>query len=181
MSVKTGENVFTRKYDKLMFRYPVKVVLGTGENEEIVEGVIDTGSPVCGVTKRLADKFGLKKLGATSVSPAFGGKSERMLYCVDFLLEDCLRFSDMRATEIEKGYDGAEFIVGCNVLCLGDFVITNLRIRHNIQYASQRFLAKVQKTFVQCFLKHKPPFLKNILSSDGKSSCRILFLCFPQF
>ena len=83
------------------------------------------GSPVCGVTKRLADKFGLKKLGATSVSPAFGGKSERMLYCVDFLLEDCLRFSDMRATEIEKGYDGAEFIVGCNVLCLGDFVITN--------------------------------------------------------
>ena len=94
MSVKTGENVFTRKYDKLMFRYPVKVVLGTGENEEIVEGVIDT-------------------------------KSERMLYCVDFLLEDCLRFSDMRATEIEKGYDGAEFIVGCNVLCLGDFVITN--------------------------------------------------------
>lgn len=31
----------------------------------------------------------------------------------------------MRATEIEKGYDGAEFIVGCNVLCLGDFVITN--------------------------------------------------------
>lgn len=107
------------------FRYPVKVVLGTGENEEIVEGVIDTGSPVCGVTKRLADKFGLKKLGATSVSPAFGGKSERMLYCVDFLLEDCLRFSDMRATEIEKGYDGAEFIVGCNVLCLGDFVITN--------------------------------------------------------
>lgn len=108
-----------------MFRYPVKVVLGTGENEEIVEGVIDTGSPVCGVTKRLADKFGLKKLGATSVSPAFGGKSERMLYCVDFLLEDCLRFSDMRATEIEKGYDGAEFIVGCNVLCLGDFVITN--------------------------------------------------------
>lgn len=125
MSVKTGENVFTRKYDKLMFRYPVKVVLGTGENEEIVEGVIDTGSPVCGVTKRLADKFGLKKLGATSVSPAFGGKSERMLYCVDFLLEDCLRFSDMRATEIEKGYDGAEFIVGCNVLCLGDFVITN--------------------------------------------------------
>ena len=125
MSVKTGENVFTRKYDKLMFRYPVKVVLGTGENEEIVEGVIDTGRPVCGVTKRLADKFGLKKLGATSVSPAFGGKSERMLYCVDFLLEDCLRFSDMRATEIEKGYDGAEFIVGCKVLCLGDFVINN--------------------------------------------------------
>ena len=40
MSVKTGENVFTRKYDKLMFRYPVKVVLGTGENEEIVEGVM---------------------------------------------------------------------------------------------------------------------------------------------
>jgi len=89
-----------------------------------VKALWDTGATNCVITKQTAIKVGLKPFTKTKVFHAKGESIENV-YKLNLYLPNGIALSNINATECEDA-ERFGFIIGMNVINLGDFSITNV-------------------------------------------------------
>lgn len=87
-------------------------------------GVWDTGATNTVISKKIVDAVGLKPTGQTKVStPA--GEDTQNTYLVNLTLPMGFMFPNLMVTEGKMA--GVDALIGMDIICLGDFSITNLK------------------------------------------------------
>ena len=86
-------------------------------------GIWDTGATASVITARVAAELGLRPIGMTRVSTA-GGMRDQNEYLVNFYLPNKVAITQVRVTEAQLAND-LDILVGMDIICLGDFVVTN--------------------------------------------------------
>ena len=85
----------------------------------------DTGSSNSSITKQKADEIGLVPIGKVEVHHA-AGTSLRNSYLLNIYLPNRFSIPMVRVTECTSVAGGFDFIVGMEIIVLGDFAITNV-------------------------------------------------------
>ncbi len=85
----------------------------------------DTGASNSSITKQKADEIGLVPIGKVEVHHA-GGKSLQNVYLLNIYLPNRFSIATVRVTECSSVAGGFDFIVGMEIIILGDFAITNV-------------------------------------------------------
>ena len=85
----------------------------------------DTGATNCAITKAKADQLGLPRTGKAKVGHA-DGESIQDVYSLNLHLPNKLIIPMVRATECKSAYGNFDFIIGMDIITLGDFALTNL-------------------------------------------------------
>ncbi len=85
----------------------------------------DTGATHSVLSIDLAQSLGLSAVGATNVTHG-GGTSISPRYLVNFGLPHKVMVAGVLVTQFPAGTNGFDVIVGMDVICLGDFAITNV-------------------------------------------------------
>lgn len=88
------------------------------------KGLWDTGATNCVVSKKIAAQLGLKPISETIVHYG-SGKQRSNVYMVDLILPNSLRIPFVTMTECADS-DSFGMIIGMDVICRGDFAITNV-------------------------------------------------------
>lgn len=101
--------------------------IGEGADEKIISvsfsGIWDTGATNSVITKKVVDQLELKPVGMTTVHTASGSGNQNV-YLVNFTLPNNFTISGIRVTEGQL--TGADILIGMDIICLGDFSITNV-------------------------------------------------------
>jgi predicted aspartyl protease len=85
----------------------------------------DTGATNCCITKKTADSLNLKPIRITKV--CYGDQeTDSNVYLVNLHLPNHLNIRAVEATECYSKNDSFGLIIGMEVICLGDFSITNV-------------------------------------------------------
>lgn len=84
----------------------------------------DTGATNCAIIKTLVDRLGLPKVGKAMVSHA-DGESTQDVYLLNLYLPNRLMIPMIRATECKSARGNFDFIIGMDVIALGDFALTH--------------------------------------------------------
>lgn len=129
-------------------KIPVQVLTSSAEQKIIgtpikigsAMALWDTGATMSGITKRLANMLGLEPFSMTSITTAGGVVSDVPVYKIDFILsnensfgfpnnvsldvENNVHFFNINVTELPNN-NSFDFLVGMDVITLGDFSITN--------------------------------------------------------
>lgn len=85
----------------------------------------DTGATRSAISPDLAKTLGLVAVGASNVNHA-GGVSLKPNYLVNFGLPHGVLIAGIMASEFDPAPNGFGAIVGMDVICSGDFAITNV-------------------------------------------------------
>ncbi len=83
----------------------------------------DTGATLCVISKRVVDNLDLKPIGVTQVQHC-GGTSLQEKYLVNIILPNKVGIPNVLVTE-GKLTDDADVLIGMDIICRGDFAITN--------------------------------------------------------
>jgi predicted aspartyl protease len=94
-----------------------------GEFMIAAKALIDTGATGSCVSDSFAQKMRLPVFTQKDVYSVHGRKSVPV-YCLDILLPNGSVFKGMKVSEFHKSHD-FDFIIGMNILRLGDMAITN--------------------------------------------------------
>ena len=84
----------------------------------------DTGATNCAITKDTADKLGLPIISKAKVSHA-DGESIQNVYLLNLFLPNRLMIQIVRATECKSVRGNFDFIIGMDIITLGDFALSN--------------------------------------------------------
>jgi predicted aspartyl protease len=91
------------------------------------KGIIDTGATNSVITKEVVDALELAQTGLTHVNTASESQKEVKTYTLDIFLKSDVR---VQAVQVSEGNISAEHgfhcLIGMDIICLGDFSITNL-------------------------------------------------------
>ena len=87
------------------------------------QAIWDTGATGTCISERAAKVLDLKPIGFTVVNTASGQKNTSQ-FLVDLVFPNGVRIKDIRATEF-SGTSDIDFLIGMDVICVGDFSITN--------------------------------------------------------
>jgi hypothetical protein len=85
----------------------------------------DTGATKCVISKELVQALGLTPSGATKMNHA-GGESTSLTYVVNFKMPHGVGFAGIIVTEFQAAPNSFGAIIGMDVICHGDFAITNV-------------------------------------------------------
>ncbi len=85
----------------------------------------DTGATNCAITQSKAAAIGLPIIGKAEVGHA-DGKSIQNVYLLNLYLPNKVFIPLIRATECKSAEGNFDFIVGMDIITLGDFSITNV-------------------------------------------------------
>ena len=85
----------------------------------------DTGATKSVISSKVAKSLGLVPVGTTKVNHA-GGVGDSLTYLVNFALPNRVGVVGVLATEFDQSGKPFGVIVGMDVICLGDFSITNV-------------------------------------------------------
>ncbi len=91
--------------------------------EAEVEAIWDTGATNTSISSHLAQQLNLKPVGKVPVSAA-GSRYLSNVYMIDIWLPNRVIVKDVRVAEA-KNIQESEILVGMDIICLGDFSITN--------------------------------------------------------
>lgn len=87
-------------------------------------GVWDTGATNTVISKAIVDAVGLQPTGQTIVNTASGPDTQNT-YLVNLTLPMGLMFPNLTVTEGKLA--GVDALIGMDIICLGDFSVTNLK------------------------------------------------------
>lgn len=87
-------------------------------------GVWDTGATNTVISKKIVDEVGLQPSGQTIVNTANGPDTQNT-YLVNLTLPMRFMFPNLMVTEGKLA--GVDALIGMDIICLGDFSITNLK------------------------------------------------------
>jgi len=120
--------------------FSIQVGFTDAENEykkHTLSALIDTGATRSAISKCLACKLGLIRTGKALEAGATGLYGT-VLYNIDVIFDDVKIIKNIEISEVYEGI-GDDFIIGMDILTLGDVAITNMdgrilfsfRIPHN--------------------------------------------------
>lgn len=84
----------------------------------------DTGATCTAITERVANECGLVPVGVANVHNA-GGVKQTNVYIIDLLLPNRVVINGLRVTEAVV--NGADLLVGMDVIGRGDFAVSNFQ------------------------------------------------------
>jgi predicted aspartyl protease len=91
------------------------------------KGIVDTGATNSVITKEVVDALGLSQTGITQVNTASESKKEAKTFTLDIFLKADVRVQAVQVSEgIISAENGLHCLIGMDIICLGDFSITNL-------------------------------------------------------
>jgi hypothetical protein len=99
----------------------------------VVRSLWDTGSTSCAITEETASKLGLVPIGKAEVHHA-GGSTIQNVYSMSLFLPNEFIIPYIRATECKSTQGNFDFIVGMDIITLGDFSITNVQQRTTVSF-----------------------------------------------
>ena len=85
----------------------------------------DTGATNCAITKEKAMEIGLAVVGKANVGHA-DGESIQNVYLLNLYLPNRIVIPMVRATECKSAKGNFDFIIGMDIITLGDFALTNV-------------------------------------------------------
>jgi len=130
---------FTKKFNTIVNDIIINIGISLpGDIEKLKEaktlrGLWDTGATNCVITKKTAEKLGLKPIGIAPVYHA-GGKTFENEYFVNIYLPNNVYFPNSRITECRDTTGRFDFIIGMNIISRGDFAITNCNGRTTVSF-----------------------------------------------
>ena len=137
------------------------------------EAIWDTGATGSVISAELAQKLKLNPIGKTKVSTA-GGVFEVNKYIIGLKLPNNLEIQNVMVSSGNLG-SGVDFLIGMDIITLGDFSITNLNGKtmfsfrfpscESINYVEQA--KKLQKRDLEYQLKK----MEKEMKKGGKCSC----------
>ena len=93
----------------------------------------DTGATASAVTKETVNKLGLPAIGRTMVHHA-DGATEQDVYLLSVYLPNNFIIPMVRATECKEIAGRFDFIIGMDIITLGDLAITNVSGKTTISF-----------------------------------------------
>lgn len=104
---------------------PFPLITGETIEKEVQQfiGVWDTGATNTVISKKIVDAVGLKPTGQTKVNTPAGDDYQNT-YLVNLTLPMGFMFPNLMVTEGKMA--GVDALIGMDIICLGDFSITNL-------------------------------------------------------
>lgn len=96
---------------------------GNADSLPAYKGIWDTGATNSVITQKIVDELNLKPTGITKVN-GVSGETTSPVYLVDFLLPLGLIIPGLRVT-LGQLADGADALIGMDVITLGDLSVTN--------------------------------------------------------
>ena len=133
----------------------------------------DTGATSTVISERLAQKLGLTSVGLTKVSTA-NGIAEANQYILDLILPNKVKIARvmMTAGKLDANTD---FLIGMNIITLGDFSITNLngKTTFTFRIPSCEIIdyVKEAKCLQKKELEKQLKAMQSELKKGGKCSC----------
>jgi len=88
-----------------------------------VRALVDTGSTICGITKKLVNTMGLKPVGEDRFIDAAIDYTAP-IYVLDVIFPKDKIFENIETAEV-RGNHSCDFIIGMNILSLGDMALTS--------------------------------------------------------
>jgi len=88
------------------------------------QAIWDTGATNTVISNRVANEMKLVPTGMVKVSTA-NGTTEAYKYIVSLVLPNKLVIEDIEVTSGNLG-DGVDLLIGMDIICLGDFAVTNV-------------------------------------------------------
>jgi len=85
----------------------------------------DTGATICSITREKAEEIGLTPVGLQKIT-SMTGDSVQNLYLLNLYLPNSIVIANVKVTECFGASGAFDFIIGMNIITLGDFSITNL-------------------------------------------------------
>jgi predicted aspartyl protease len=130
------DNIYVDDFYSLSYKMPIgskhisfdiQIGFNNTDNEykkHTLSALIDTGAERSAISKCLACKLGLTKIGS-GLGTGSAGLHGTSLYNIDIILYENKIISNIEISEVYEGL-GNEFIVGMDILTLGDVAITNM-------------------------------------------------------
>ena len=119
---------FEKKVDCIMTESYIYSPVDLSTNSEIkrvkvVRSLWDTGASISLISTRVAKVLALKSIGKTGVSGYNDGVDVKDTFCVHIGLPTGDIVTNIMAMEFDS--DEYDVVIGMDVICMGDFVITN--------------------------------------------------------
>lgn len=124
-------------------------------------GVWDTGATNTVISKSIVDEVGLQPTGQTIVNTASGPDTQNT-YLVNLTLPMGFIFPNLTVTEGKLA--GVDALIGMDIICLGDFSITNLK-GHTVM--NFRIPSMVEHDFVGDANKYNAIQVRNMNKSSN--------------
>lgn len=107
---------------------PVKIVNPATMAEFDSHGIWDTGATSSCITKNMASRLALIKVGETKVKGVHGIKDNVSVFAIKIILNNENVTFTLAVTECDQLLDdnSAELLIGMDVISQGDFIISNL-------------------------------------------------------
>jgi hypothetical protein len=115
---------FDRIVSALTIRPPSPALTTSGPQHQTT-ALWDTGATKSVISPAVVAALGLVPVGVTTVNHA-GGNSQSPTYLVNFELPHGVTFGGVLVSEFPAFPGGFEAIIGMDVICVGDFAITNV-------------------------------------------------------
>lgn len=93
----------------------------------------DTGASNCAITKAMAEIIGLPVIGKAIVSHA-DGETQQSVYLLNLFLPNKIILPMVKATECKSSRGSFDFIIGMDIITLGDFALTNVNNKSTISF-----------------------------------------------
>lgn len=102
----------------------VTIILPNTAIQKQVRAIWDTGATASVITESVVAALALKPTGMSHVHTA-SGPTIQNTYIVDIVLPNKLQVKDVTVTGAPVLSSGCEVLIGMDIICLGDFSITN--------------------------------------------------------
>jgi predicted aspartyl protease len=122
-------------------------------------GIWDTGASGTVITQQVVEKLGLIPISMTEVLHA-DGKSIAEVYLVAVYLPNNVGYAAVKVTK-GKLPDGINALIGMDIICSGDFSITNLNGKTVMSF---RYPSSVRTDYVEEHTRGHKPVLKQRFS-----------------
>ena len=118
---------YTQTYGCLTNKIITNVIVFTDESkQENVPAQWDTGASATTISLALAQKMGLVSIGKAKMGTPAGVRIAD-LYLVNLKLPNGMIVSNIKVADSEIHLQGIDILIGMDVICRGDFVITNVK------------------------------------------------------
>ena len=172
---------FTKEEKGLLnvLKTPVSIIIDKKINPNYIkdrdkyEAIWDTGATGSVISTDLANKLKLTPIGKTKVSTA-GGVFEVNKYILGLRLPNNLQIQNVMVSSGNLGV-GVDFLIGMDIITLGDFSITNLNgnTMFSFRFPSCESINYVEKAkqFQKKDLEKQLKFMEKEMKKGGKCSC----------
>ena len=121
------DHTYSVDYDEIIYRPTSRISLRADWQKitcQDVSALWDTGSSQSCISRRMAEKMGLKEVD-TRINIIPNGNIEAKVYRLDVVIADELIFNDLKVVEYPLERHDVDFLIGMDIISQGEFTIRN--------------------------------------------------------